>query len=108
MDSKTVLVHGLEADWIEKEIMDGDQEFLKDVLEQKIVAIFKQAGINQKVKHDLISIWSKPNLVLFNFDFVLQLQLCLHIQLINLNQIHIQIKIPTSTSKWCNFDWGFG
>ena len=29
--------------------MDGDEEFLKDVLEQKVVVTFKSAGIQQKV-----------------------------------------------------------
>ena len=47
--SKTILIHGMEADWIEEEISDGDGEFLKDVLEQKVFTAFTSAGILKKV-----------------------------------------------------------
>ena len=48
--SKTILIHGMEADWIEEEISDGDGEFLKDVLEQKVLTAFTSAGIQKKVE----------------------------------------------------------
>ena len=47
--SNTILIHGMEADWIEEEISDGDGEFLKDVLEQKVFTAFTSAGIQKKV-----------------------------------------------------------
>ena len=47
--SKTLLIHGLESDWIEEEISDQDGEFLKDVLEQKVLIAFTTAGIQRKV-----------------------------------------------------------
>ena len=46
--SKTLLIHGLESDWIEEEISDQDGEFLKDVLEQKVMIAFTTAGIQRK------------------------------------------------------------
>ena len=48
--SNTILIHGMEADWIEEEISDGDGEFLKDVLEQKVLTAFTSAGIQKKVE----------------------------------------------------------
>ena len=39
----------MDSDWIEEEIKDGDGEFLKDILEQKVLAAFSSAGIQQKV-----------------------------------------------------------
>ena len=49
-NSKTLLIHGLESDWIEEEISDQDGEFLKDVLEQKVLIAFTSAGIQRKVE----------------------------------------------------------
>ena len=39
----------MDSDWIEEEIKDGDGEFLKDILEQKVLAAFSSAGIQRKV-----------------------------------------------------------
>ena len=49
-NSKTLLIHGLESDWIEEEISDQDGEFLKDVLEQKVLIAFTSAFIQRKVE----------------------------------------------------------
>ena len=45
--SKTLLFHGVETDWIEEELGGKDGEFLKDVLEQKITAMFISVGFQQ-------------------------------------------------------------
>ena len=47
--SSTILIHGMDSDWIEEEINDGDGEFLKDILEQKALTAFSSAGIQRKV-----------------------------------------------------------
>ena len=49
-NSNTILIHGIESDWIEEEIDEGDEEFLKDILEQKVLTAFSSAGIQRKVK----------------------------------------------------------
>ena len=44
-----MLVHGLESDWVEEEMMNDDVDFIKDVLEQKVHKAFSKAGLNKKV-----------------------------------------------------------
>ena len=46
---KTLLMHGIESDWVEEEMMSEDKEFIKDVIEQKVFKAFKKAGIKKKV-----------------------------------------------------------
>ena len=48
---KALLVHGVESDWVEEEMMEDDIDFIKDVLEQKILKIFKNGGIKKKVEY---------------------------------------------------------
>ena len=37
---KTLLVHGIESDWIEDEMGDDDDDFINIVLEQKVKTAF--------------------------------------------------------------------
>lgn len=46
---KALLVHGVESDWVEEEMMEDDLDFIKDVLEQKILKILQKGGIKKKV-----------------------------------------------------------
>ena len=46
---RTLLVHGLESDWVEEEMMNDDVEFIRDVMEQKVHKAFLKAGIKKKV-----------------------------------------------------------
>ena len=46
---RTLLIHGVEADWIEEEMADDDVDFIKDVLETKIKTAFQKAGLVKKV-----------------------------------------------------------
>ena len=50
--SKTFLVHGLPTDWIEEEIGEEDADFLKDVLEQKLLEALSASGLSRKVSND--------------------------------------------------------
>ena len=43
----TLLLHGLESDWIEEEMSDDD-DFRKDVIEQKVKKLLEESGINKK------------------------------------------------------------
>ena len=43
------MIHGLESDWVEEEMMAEDVEFIRDVLEQKVQKVFTKAGIKKKV-----------------------------------------------------------
>ena len=45
-----LLVHGVESDWVEEEMMEDDIDFIKDVLEQKVIKVLQKAGLKKKVK----------------------------------------------------------
>ena len=42
-------MHGLESDWVEEEMMNDDVDFIRDVMEQKVIKAFAKAGIKKKV-----------------------------------------------------------
>ena len=44
-----MLLHGVETDWVEEEMMEDDVDFIRDVLEQKVIKVLQKAGINKKV-----------------------------------------------------------
>ena len=46
---RTLLIHGLESDWVEEEMLTEDVEFIRDVLGQKVEKAFVKAGIRKKV-----------------------------------------------------------
>ena len=46
---RALLVHGIESDWVEEEMMEDDVDFIKDVLEQKVIKVLQKAGIKKKV-----------------------------------------------------------
>ena len=54
---RTLLIHGVEADWIEEEMADDDVDFIKDVLETKIKTAFQKAGLVKKVSFLQIFRW---------------------------------------------------
>ena len=56
---RTLLVHGIEADWIEEEMTDDDVDFIKDVLEQKIITAFAKAGLVKKMHFQEICRWKE-------------------------------------------------
>ena len=47
---RALLVHGVESDWVEEEMMEDDIDFIKDVLEQKVIKVLQKAGLKKKVK----------------------------------------------------------
>ena len=44
-----MLLHGVETDWVEEEMMEDDIDFIRDVLEQKVIKVLQKAGIKKKV-----------------------------------------------------------
>ena len=42
-------MHGVESDWVEEEMMEDDLDFIRDVLEQKVIKALHKAGITKKV-----------------------------------------------------------
>ena len=48
-NERALLVHGLESDWVEEEMLTEDVEFIRDVLGQKVEKAFVKAGIKKKV-----------------------------------------------------------
>ena len=56
--SKTLLVHGIESDWIEDEMADDDEDFINIVLEQKVKAAFAKAGWSKKLNFLEVFRWS--------------------------------------------------
>ena len=66
--SLSLMMHGVESDWIEEEMSDDD-DFRKDVLEQKVKKALEEIGFSKKIhykvtlKHESIThgnnqIWS--------------------------------------------------
>ena len=55
---KTLLVHGIESDWIEDEMGDDDEDFINIVLEQKVKAAFAKAGWAKKLNLLEVFRWS--------------------------------------------------
>ena len=49
LGDRALLMHGVESDWVEEEMMDDDVDFIKDVLKQKVCKAFKKASIKKKV-----------------------------------------------------------
>lgn len=43
-------MHGVESDWVEEEMMEDDVDFIRDVLEQKVIKALNKAGIIKKVE----------------------------------------------------------
>ena len=39
----------METDWVEEEMMEDDIDFIRDVLEQKVIKVLQKAGIKKKV-----------------------------------------------------------
>ena len=54
---RTLLIHGVEADWIEEEMTDDDVDFIKDVLETKLKAVFQKAGLMKKMSFLQLCRW---------------------------------------------------
>ena len=54
---RTLLIHGVEADWIEEEMTDDDVDFIKDVLETKLKAVFQKAGLMKKMSFMKLCRW---------------------------------------------------
>ena len=54
--SKTLLIHGLETDWIEEEMADDD-DFRKDVLEQKVRKVVEEIGLTRRVAYKNLFRW---------------------------------------------------
>ena len=46
--SLSLMMHGVETDWIEEEMSDDD-DFRKDVLEQKIKKVLEEIGFSKKI-----------------------------------------------------------
>ena len=46
--SLSLMMHGVETDWIEEEMSDDD-DFRKDVLEQKIKKVLDEIGFSKKI-----------------------------------------------------------
>ena len=65
----TLLVHGLESDWVEEEMMSEDVEFIRDVLEQKVQKAFAKAGIKKKVWHFFLYVKSNS---LYRSNFLMR------------------------------------
>jgi len=42
-------MHGVESDWVEEEMMEDDVDFIRDVLEQKVIKALNKAGIIKKI-----------------------------------------------------------
>ena len=54
--SRTLLIHGLETDWIEEEMADDD-DFRKDVLEQKVRKVVEEIGLTRRVGYKNLFRW---------------------------------------------------
>ena len=54
--SRTLLIHGLETDWIEEEMADDD-DFRKDVLEQKVRKVVEEIGLTRRVAYKNLFRW---------------------------------------------------
>jgi len=47
---RSLLLHGLESDWVEEEMMQEDEEFIRDVIEQKVRKSLLKAGVKKKIQ----------------------------------------------------------
>ena len=56
---RALLVHGVESDWVEEEMMEDDVDFIRDVLETKVYKILKTVGIQKKVKFENAFRWKE-------------------------------------------------
>ena len=56
---RALLVHGVESDWVEEEMMEDDLDFIRDVLETKVYKILKSVGIQKKVKFENAFRWKE-------------------------------------------------
>ena len=54
----TLLVHGIESDWIEDEMAEDDEDFTNIVLEQKVKTAFSKAGWAKKLNFVTVERWS--------------------------------------------------
>ena len=48
--SLSLMMHGVESDWIEEEMSDDD-DFRKDVLEQKVKKALEEIGFSKKIHY---------------------------------------------------------
>jgi len=55
---RALLLHGVETDWVEEEMMEDDVDFIRDVLEQKVIKVLQKAGINKKIMFSDVFRWS--------------------------------------------------
>ena len=56
---RALLVHGVESDWVEEEMMEDDVDFIRDVLETKVYKVFNSVGIKKKVKFENAFRWKE-------------------------------------------------
>ena len=47
---RSLLLHGVPSDWVEEEMMEDDIDFIRDVLEQKILRCVESVGIKRRVE----------------------------------------------------------
>ena len=51
-EKRSLLMHGVPSDWVEEEMMEDDVDFIRDVLEQKIIKVLENVGIKKRVRTD--------------------------------------------------------
>ena len=60
-EERSLLLHGVPSDWVEEEMMEDDVDFIRDVLEQKIIKCLENVGIKKRVM--ILIMLGEPNLV---------------------------------------------
>ena len=63
-EERSLLLHGIPSDWVEEEMMDDDVDFIRDVLEQKVIKCLENVGIKKRVRSLTKDIGQWLNLVL--------------------------------------------
>ena len=64
--SLSLMMHGVESDWIEEEMADDD-DFRKDVLEQKVKKALEEIGFSKKIVYKVSSFFPNKDCKTINF-----------------------------------------
>ena len=70
-EERSLLLHGIPSDWVEEEMMDDDVDFIRDVLEQKVIKCLENVGIKKRVRSLTSTYWSVPQSCLVFSDYYL-------------------------------------
>ena len=69
-EKRSLLMHGVPSDWVEEEMMEDDVDFIRDVLEQKIIKVLENVGIKKRVRPDRNNIISMFSCVTLSLSYV--------------------------------------